>query len=92
MVDIYKVENRGKLFTISTFAPYLGAALRPIVRRVRLTGSWLAMALWVASVFDAILIILSIPFIHESYASVLLARKAKRLRDATGIKYTTEFE
>ena len=38
------------------------------------------------------LVILGALFIHESYAPALLARKAKRLRAASGIDYQAKFE
>lgn len=92
MADIYKAEHRGFSFAISTFAPYLGAAIGPIIGGYvsqEVGWPWL---FWVVSIFDAVLVILGAAFFHESYAPVLLARKSKRLRASTGIDYRTKFE
>ena len=89
MADIYRAGDRGKSLAISTLAPYLGAAIGPIVGGyVSQDVSW-PWLFWVVSIFDAVLVILGFFFIHESYAPVLLARKARRLTAATGIHYQT---
>ncbi|KAG9241816.1 major facilitator superfamily domain-containing protein [Calycina marina] len=92
MADIYRAKDRGRSLAIAQFAPFLGAAIGPIL------GSYISASIgwpwifWTVSCFDAFLVVLSIFLIHESYAPVLLACKAAAMRKATGLNYETAFE
>lgn len=92
MADMYKAEQRGMSLAIANFAPYLGAAVGPIIGGYISKGVGWPWIFWTVSTFDGILLLLAIFIIHESYSPVLLAAKAKKLRKATGMNYQTKFE
>ncbi|KAF9569882.1 polyamine transporter 1 [Agrocybe pediades] len=82
--DIWGAETRGKALAVFTVAPFAGPALGPIAAGFigdNISWRWL---FWVLTMFAAaceLLIILTIP---ETYAPILLVRKARAKRDATG--------
>ncbi len=92
MADIFKADQRGKSFALVTFAPYLGAAVGPLVGGGLAQNVGWPWLFWVVSIFDSVLITVFAIFVHEPYAPVLLAQKAKALRKFTGRNYRTKFE
>lgn len=70
----------------------MGPALGPILGGV-LTGSlgwrWL---FWVLSVSDAVIVLITAFTFPETYAPIILRRKAKKLRQQTGREYYTKHE
>lgn len=92
MADMWRPEKRGTSFAISTFAPYLGAAIGPIIGGfITNTIGW-QWLFWTVSIFTSILVLLGTIFIHESYAPVLLSRKAKLLSRDTGKNHQTKYD
>jgi len=84
MADIWKIEERGKSITLSMFMPYFGAAVGPILGGYmceQVSWPWL---FWVVSIFDTVLLLVSFFVIKESYAPLLLLRKASRLANERG--------
>lgn len=81
--DTFRKEERGRSFAIATFIPLFGPAIGPILGGV-LTGTvgwrWI---FWVLSIFDAALMLVALAFFPETYAGILLQRKAKRMRKQT---------
>jgi MFS family permease len=78
MADMYGKSHRGRSIALATFLPYLGPALGPIVGGLA-TGyvSW-HWLFWILSFLDAIVVLLGILTIKESYTPVLLKRKAAK--------------
>ena len=75
MADMYGEANRGKSLAMATLLPYLGPALGPIVGGLvtqLIHWSWI---FWIMSIFNAIILVLGIVFIRETYTPVLLRRK-----------------
>ena len=92
MADIWRIEHRGKSLALCYAAPYLGAAVGPILGGfISQSNNW-AWLFCVVSILDAVLLVLSIFAFHESYAPLLLARKAKQLEVQTGLRHFTIFE
>ncbi|KAJ4372893.1 hypothetical protein N0V83_003184 [Neocucurbitaria cava] len=76
MADMYGEQDRGKSLAMVTLLPYLGPALGPIVGGVvtqLVHWSWI---FWIMSIFNAVILVLGIFCIRESYTPVLLRRKA----------------
>lgn len=92
MADIFRADQRGQSYALVTFAPYLGAAIGPLAGGALTQEYGWPWLFWVVSISDAVIIALFAVLVHESYAPVLLAKKAKKLREATGKNYQTKFE
>ncbi|RDW74979.1 hypothetical protein BP6252_06121 [Coleophoma cylindrospora] len=90
--DVWKPEERGKAYAISTFLPLLGPALGPILGGVmtdKLGWPWL---FFVISIFDGTLIIYALIMFHEPYGPQILSQKAKAMNKQGDQKYTTEHD
>ncbi|KAI0072848.1 MFS polyamine transporter [Panus rudis PR-1116 ss-1] len=78
--DMFRPEERGKALAIYSLAPLLGPALGPIA------GAWIAELTtwrWVfrsTTIADALVQLFGIFALQETYAPVLLERKAARIR------------
>jgi hypothetical protein len=78
MADMYGAADRGKSLAIVTLLPYLGPALGPLVGGVvtqYIHWSWI---FWIMSIVDTAGLLLGLIVIRETYAPVLLRRKAAR--------------
>ncbi|GBE85551.1 Efflux pump vrtL [Sparassis crispa] len=80
LADCWKPEERGKAIALYSVAPVLGPVIGPVV------GAWIAQKStwrWVfysTSIADAVIQVLGLFFLKESFAPLLLARKANELR------------
>ncbi|KAG2753484.1 MFS general substrate transporter [Suillus brevipes Sb2] len=88
--DCWRPDERGKAVAIYSLAPLLGPVLGPV------TGAWIAerstwrWVFWSTSIVDAIIQIIGMFSIQETYAPLLLERKAERIRrtmDAEKVPY-----
>ncbi|KIO33904.1 hypothetical protein M407DRAFT_60350, partial [Tulasnella calospora MUT 4182] len=82
--DLFSADNRGKALSVYTLAPLTGPALGPVV------GGWIAEKSswrWIfysTSIADAVIQLLGIVFLRETYAPKLLSIKTRQLRKTTG--------
>ncbi|TQV94642.1 MFS multidrug transporter [Cordyceps javanica] len=89
LADIWRPEQRGKSFAISTFLPLLGPALGPIIGgAVTQTIGW-RWIFYILSIYDGLLVITGFFLLPETFKVILLERKAKKLRSQTGQEYYT---
>ncbi|KJA21691.1 hypothetical protein HYPSUDRAFT_77725 [Hypholoma sublateritium FD-334 SS-4] len=78
--DVWHSEERGKAIAIYSLAPLLGPAIGP------LCGSWIAerstwrWVFWSTTIVDALIQLSGLFFLRETYAPVLLSKKAQRIR------------
>ncbi|KAL7416318.1 major facilitator superfamily domain-containing protein [Mrakia frigida] len=83
--DIFPSETRGMAIAIFVLAPLSGPALGPICSGFmydsNVEWTWL---FWVLCLFGTFCLILAYFTLPETYAPVLLVRKAERLRKKTG--------
>lgn len=91
LADLWKSEERGVPMAVFSAAPFIGPAIGP------LAGGYLGMAsgwrwlYWIQLILAGICWLLLAFTIPETYAPVLLDRRAKNLRKETGeSKYVTE--
>lgn len=89
MADIWPISKRGTSLALSMFMPYLGAALGPILGGYTSSSLGYSWIFWIVSLFDAAITLLSFFILKESYAPVLLARKARDLSLQTGQNHHT---
>ncbi|KAG5652150.1 hypothetical protein H0H81_006134 [Sphagnurus paluster] len=78
--DVWHAEERGRAIAIYSLAPLLGPVIGPIC------GAWIAekstwrWVFWSTSIVDAAVQISGLFFLQETYAPVLLERKAQAMR------------
>ncbi|GJE99749.1 MFS general substrate transporter [Phanerochaete sordida] len=85
MSDIWDANTRGKAFSLFTVAPFAGPTLAPMVSGfIAVSGTSWRWAYWVVTIFAGTCVPLVFFTIPETYSPVLLARKAKKLRDNSG--------
>ncbi|PSS22698.1 hypothetical protein PHLCEN_2v2995 [Hermanssonia centrifuga] len=78
--DMWNPERRGRAVAIYSLAPLLGPAVGPIA------GAWIAQTStwrWVfrsTTIADAVVQLFGLFFLRETYAPVLLERKAQKIR------------
>lgn len=93
IADIWDMEDRGMAIAFFAAAPYGGPVFGPIVNGwINVATGRLELFFWVNLAFaGAMLIIMGL--IPETYAPVILKRRAKQLRKETGdSRYKTEQE
>ncbi|EGX94298.1 MFS multidrug transporter [Cordyceps militaris CM01] len=89
LADIWRPEQRGKSYAISTFLPLLGPALGPIIGgAVTQTIGW-RWIFYILSIYDGILVVIGFFLLPETFKVILLERKAKKLSKETGKAYYT---
>ncbi|KAK7525828.1 MFS multidrug transporter-like protein [Phyllosticta citriasiana] len=81
--DMFRPEERGKAIAIYSLAPLLGPAVGPIAGGFIAENSTWRWVFWATSIADAIIQISGLFFLQETYAPVLLNRKAAALRKET---------
>lgn len=90
--DMFPPEHRGLALSLFAAAPFMGPALGPVI------GGFLGMNAgwrWVEgflAAFAGLLWILMTCFVPETYAPVLLRRRAERLSLVTGKVYRTKLD
>ncbi|KAJ5474773.1 Major facilitator superfamily domaingeneral substrate transporter [Penicillium sp. IBT 31633x] len=84
IADIWKIRERGMAIAYFAAAPYCGPVLGPIVCGwINIGSHRLDLFFWVNMAFSGVMLIL-VGLIPETYAPVILKRRAKRLRKETG--------
>jgi multidrug resistance protein len=86
IADIWNIEERGMAIAYFAAAPYCGPVLGPIVCGWINVGSHrLDLFFWVNMAFAGVMLII-VGLIPETYAPVILKRRAAKLRKETGDK------
>ncbi|PMD33874.1 MFS multidrug transporter [Hyaloscypha variabilis F] len=92
VADIWKADKRGRSLSLVQLAPLLGAAVGPIVGGLVAEHIGWKWIFWIVSAFDGTLLVLYALFVQESYAPVLLARRASSRRSNTEKEGYTQFD
>ncbi|KAJ8081862.1 hypothetical protein PM082_007708 [Marasmius tenuissimus] len=77
--DTFHPEERGRAMALYSLGPMLGPALGPVA------GGWIAekttwrWVFWSTSIFNAVVLLAGMFLLQETYAPVLLEKKARRL-------------
>ncbi|KAI5777567.1 MFS multidrug transporter [Geopyxis carbonaria] len=91
--DLWRAEERGRAISIYSLAPLLGPAVAPIAGGFIAEHTSWRWAFWSTSIADALVQLLGLLFLKETYPPRLLAAKAARLRRETGNdKLRSEFD
>ncbi|KAF8623256.1 hypothetical protein AX17_007502 [Amanita inopinata Kibby_2008] len=88
--DIWRSEERGKAIAIYSLAPLLGPVIGPVC------GAWIAerstwrWVFWSTSIVDVVIQISGLFYLQETFAPLLLERKANKLRQSMDIEKAAE--
>jgi len=86
IADIWNIQERGMAIAFFAAAPYAGPVLGPIISGWINVGTHrLSLFFWVNLAFAGLMLIL-VGLLPETYAPVILKRRAARLRKETGDK------
>lgn len=92
IADLFEAEQRGIAAAIFSAAPFLGPTLGPIVGGFLGTGAGWRWLMGMLAIFAGSLALLGLLFLPETYAPVLLRKRAKLLAKVTGRSYTTRID
>lgn len=85
IADIWDVKRRGIAMSIFSIAPFAGPALGPIVSgAIQVTGTSWRWLFYTCTIFSGVCLIVTALTLKETYAPIILTRKAKRIRKETG--------
>ena len=91
--DVWSAEQRGRSLSMYLLIPLTGAAIGPIVGGFIVQYSTWRWMFWATTILQGLLELSSLFLFHESYAPVLLRRRAQKLRAETGdSRYHAEIE
>lgn len=91
--DVWSAEQRGRSVSMYLLIPLTGSAVGPIVSGFIVQYSTWRWMFWATTILQAILELSSMLLFYESYAPVLLCRRAEKLRKDTGdSRYHAEVE
>jgi len=81
IADIWSAVGRGPATSLFAASVFLGPVLGPIVAGfiIQSGASW-RWVFWVMMIFAGVCTLITLPFLPETYAPVLLLKKVKRLR------------
>jgi MFS family permease len=82
--DLFRAEERGRAISIYSLAPLLGPAVGPIAGGFiseKTTWRWV---FWATTIADAVIQVMGLFFLQETYTPVLLHRKKLKLIKETG--------
>ncbi|CCE92155.1 spermine transporter TDEL_0D05710 [Torulaspora delbrueckii] len=84
IADMFPSETRGKAIAFFAFAPYVGPVFGPLVNGfISVSTRRMDLIFWVNMAFAGVMWIV-VAFIPETYAPVILKRRAIKLRKETG--------
>jgi multidrug resistance protein len=85
LADIWDGDTRGKAMAIFGLAPFAGPSIGPIVSGfIAVSNVNFRWVYWVLTMFAGVCLVLIVFTLPETYAPIILAKKAKRLRKETG--------
>lgn len=91
--DVWSKEQRGRSLSMYLLIPLTGSAVGPIVAAFIVQYTTWRWMFWATAILQVILELASMVLFQESYAPVLLRRRAAKLRKETGDnRYHAEIE
>ncbi|KAF2184921.1 synaptic vesicle transporter [Zopfia rhizophila CBS 207.26] len=91
--DVWPVEQRGRSLSLYLLTPLTGSAVGPIVGGFIVEYSTWRWMFWATTILQVTLELSSLLLFYESYAPVLLRRRAEKWRKETGdSRYYAEVE
>ncbi|KAJ2898666.1 putative cycloheximide resistance protein [Zalerion maritima] len=84
MMDMTPQEKRGRYVALVSIGPLLGPILGPVVGGFVADGLGWRWTFWILAILIGAVMIAMMLFMKESYAPIILDRKAEKLRKETG--------
>jgi multidrug resistance protein len=85
LADIWDVDTRGTAMAFFSLAPFAGPSLGPIVSGyIQTAGANWRWLYWTTTIFAGVCTVFVVFTLPETYAPIILKRKAQRLRKETG--------
>ncbi|KAL1405775.1 hypothetical protein Q8F55_007448 [Vanrija albida] len=85
LADIWDGDLRGRAMALFGLAPFAGPSLGPIISGfIEVTGTNWRWIYWILTIFAGVCFLFIIFTLPETYAPIILAKKAARLRKETG--------
>ncbi|KAL2680325.1 hypothetical protein Neosp_007922 [[Neocosmospora] mangrovei] len=84
IADMMPIESRGKAMSVWALGPLLGPCIGPLAGGYLIQATGWRWVYWLVTIIGGVFIPGSFLFVKETYAPVLLERKADRLRKETG--------
>lgn len=92
IADLFSVSERGIAMAIFSLAPSMGPCLSPIIGGFTGENAGWRWVMGVATIFSGVLLIAGALLVPETYAVVLLRKRAAGLSARTGKVYKTKIE
>lgn len=84
IADLYDDKDRTWPLALFALGPSSGPAVAPVISGFVTESLGWKWTFWIASIANGLVLVIGFIFYRETYAPVLLARKAKKLRKETG--------
>ncbi|SNX82858.1 probable mfs-multidrug-resistance transporter [Melanopsichium pennsylvanicum] len=85
IADLWDAKTRGIALSLFALAPFAGPALGPIVSGfIAVSGTSWRWLFWVCTIFSGVCLVFVIFTLPETYAPIILRKKASRIRKETG--------
>lgn len=84
IADMVPVEMRGRAMAVWALGPLLGPCIGPVAGGFLIRAAGWRWVFWLLAIVAGIITIVTFLTLKESYAPVILERKAQRLRKETG--------
>ncbi|KAK4686440.1 hypothetical protein P7C73_g3691, partial [Tremellales sp. Uapishka_1] len=85
IADLWDGDHRGQAMSIFALAPFAGPSIGPIVGGfIEVSGTDWRWVYWILTMFAGVCLIVVVLVLPETYAPIILVKKAKRLRKKTG--------
>jgi multidrug resistance protein len=92
IADIFSISERGVAMAIFSLAPSMGPCLSPIIGGFTGENVGWRWVMAVATIFSGVMLLLGVLFVPETYAVVLLRKRAAELSRRTNKTYKTRIE
>jgi multidrug resistance protein len=91
--DVWLPEERGKSISLYSLGPLLGPVLGPVAGGFISQNTTWRWGFRATSIADAVILVLGLIFLQETYPPKILAKKAKRLREEfPNERFHTEYD
>ncbi|KAJ3164296.1 MFS siderochrome iron transporter 1 [Geranomyces variabilis] len=92
IADIFHADQRGVAMAIFAAAPFMGPVIGPIVGGFAGDSIGWRWVHWIMTIFTGVMFLVGALFLPETYAPVLLRKRAKALSAATGRVYKSKYD